>query len=157
MTRTGPVAGLARLRTGSPTSVKRLRMSAFGTSTSGGQTRLAASSVARAQGVFNVVGGLWPLVSLRTFEAVYGRKTDRYLEHTVGGLLVSVGLVQLASRNEQELVSARRIGIGTALTLLAIDAIYVPQGKMRWTYLQDALCEVGWLAAWAMTRKRSVT
>ena len=137
--------------------MKGLRNSTVVESISGARGRFAVSDIARAQGVFNVVGGLWPLVSLRTFEAVYGPKTDRYLEHTVAGLLVAIGLVQLAGRHEQELVAARRIGIGTAVTLLAIDAIYVPQGKMRWTYLQDALCEAGWIVAWSMTRGRSAT
>ena len=61
--------------------------------------------MAQAQGVFNVVGGLWPLVSMRTFEAVYGPKTDRWLVQTVGGLLTAIGATQLISRDPAQLRS----------------------------------------------------
>jgi hypothetical protein len=37
------------------------------------------SALARAHGVFNIVGGLWPMVNARSFEAVFGRKEDRWL------------------------------------------------------------------------------
>ncbi len=68
----------------------------------------------------------------------------------VGGLLLSVGIVQLASADSKEgLRFARQIGMATAVTLLTIDAIYIPKGEMRLTYLQDALCELGWLKAWS--------
>jgi hypothetical protein len=105
--------------------------------------------VALAQGLFNVVGGAWPIVSLRSFEFVYGKKKDIFLQKTVGGLLFSIGCVQLASADSPEQIpSVRRIGIVTALTLLAIDVVYIPRNQMRWTYWQDAVCEVGWVAAW---------
>ena len=106
--------------------------------------------VARAQGAFNLVGGLWPLLSMRSFEAVYGPKTDKWLERTVAGLLVTVGISQLLSRTDSELDIARLLGIGTATTLGAIDAIYVPRGRISPVYLQDLACEVGWVAAWLM-------
>ncbi|MFI6436586.1 hypothetical protein [Streptomyces sp. NPDC050759] len=78
--------------------------------------------VAVARGVFNVVGGLWPLVHLRSFEWIFGPKTDVWLQRTTGGLLVSAGLAQLAAApGPQGPVQARRIGLGTALTLLAVD------------------------------------
>ena len=38
------------------------------------------------------------------------------------------------------------------LTLLGIDLVYIPRREMRWTYWQDALCEIGWLAAWARSK-----
>ena len=109
--------------------------------------------VARWHGLFNLIGGAWPLVSLRSFEFVYGKKHDIFLQKTVGGLLFSIGCIQLAATDsEQELVSIRRLGIATAATLLAIDLIYIPRGEMRWTYWQDALCEIGWIAAWMRPR-----
>ncbi|MFI1720427.1 hypothetical protein [Streptomyces sp. NPDC020489] len=88
-----------------------------------------------AQGAFNVVGGLWPLVHLRSFEWVFGPKTDVWLQRTTGGLLVSAGLAQLAAAEDPHgSAHARRIGLGTALTLLAIDLLYVPKGRIRPTY-----------------------
>lgn len=86
---------------------------------------------------------------MRSFEWIYGRKRDVYLQKTVGGLLFSIGCIQLSAADAPaEMSSARRLGIATALTLLAIDLVYIPKGEMRWTYLQDAACEVGWTAAW---------
>jgi hypothetical protein len=111
--------------------------------------RSSATGIARAQGVFNILGGAWPIVSLRSFEFVYGKKRDIFLQKTVGGLLLSIGCVQLTAADSAEgLRVARRLGIATAVTLLAVDAFYIPKGDMRKTYLQDALCEAAWLAAW---------
>jgi hypothetical protein len=105
--------------------------------------------VARGQGLFNVVGGLWPIVSLDTFELIYGAKRDVFLQKTVGGLLLAVGSTQLAAGDTtEELRSMRRLGLATAATLLAIDLWYIPRRQMRWTYWQDAACELGWIVAW---------
>jgi hypothetical protein len=38
-----------------------------------------SKAVARLYGLFNVAGGLWPLVHLPSFEAVSGPGTDRWL------------------------------------------------------------------------------
>ncbi|OIK07817.1 hypothetical protein BIV23_02285 [Streptomyces monashensis] len=43
---------------------------------------------------------------------------------------------------------ARRAGVGTAVTLLAIDLLYVPRRRIRPTYLLDAAMQAGWLTAW---------
>ncbi|MFF3314659.1 hypothetical protein ACFYV5_04000 [Streptomyces sp. NPDC003035] len=106
-------------------------------------------TVARAQGLFNVVGGLWPVLSLRTFEAVYGRKADGWLQRTSGGLLASAGIsMLLAAPGPEGMRHARRTGIGTAVTLLAIDLAYVPRRRIPATYLMDAAKEAAWLACW---------
>ncbi|SNS70972.1 hypothetical protein [Actinomadura mexicana] len=105
--------------------------------------------LARAQGVFNVVGGAWPLVSRRSFEGIFGPKQDRWLQQTVAGLLVSAGCTQLrAEPSPAGLLQARRTGLGTAATLLAIDLVHVPRGRIRWTYLLDAALEAAWITAW---------
>ncbi|SEB84986.1 hypothetical protein [Streptomyces melanosporofaciens] len=109
-------------------------------------------SLAVAHGTFNVVGGLWPLLHLRSFEWVFGPKTDRWLQQAVGGLLVSNGVSQLVGATSAEgRTVARRVGLTTALTLLAIDLVYVPKGRIRPTYLLDAAMEAGWITAWLHT------
>jgi len=110
--------------------------------------------VATSHGLFNIVGGAWPLLSIRSFELIFGPKTDRWLEYTVAGLMVANGASQLAAARSGELASARWIGTGTAATLLAIDLVFVPSGRLRWTYLLDAAFEVGWLAWWDASRRR---
>ena len=105
--------------------------------------------LALTQGTFNLLGGLWPLVSMRTFEAVYGPKTDKWLEYTVAGLLVTMGTTQILSHSEKQLQLSRVLGIGIASTLLAVDLVNVPKGRISRMYLQDAACEMFFLAAWA--------
>ncbi len=125
-----------------------------------GRTRVRepADTVAVAHGAFNVVGGLWPLVHLRSFEWVFGPKTDVWLQMTTGGLLVSVGVAQLAAASDPRgAAQARRIGLGTALTLLAVDLVYVPRGRIRPTYLLDAAMQTGWIAAWLRTTPGKIT
>ncbi len=45
--------------------------------------------------MFNAVGGLWPLLHMRSFEQVLGPKTDRWLVRTVAGLMLASGLAQV--------------------------------------------------------------
>ncbi|GGR95256.1 MULTISPECIES: hypothetical protein [Streptomyces] len=111
--------------------------------------------VAVAHGAFNVVGGLWPLVHLRSFEWVFGPKTDVWLRMTTGGLLASAGLAQpAAAAGPGGPAHARRVGLGTALTLPAVDLAYVPRGRIRPTYLLDAVMQTGWITAWLRTSAR---
>jgi len=119
---------------------------------------MTARSVARVHGWFNVANGLWPLVHLGSFERVFGPKTDEWLVYTVGGLMLSAGCVQLSAGDSTEGNRlARRIGLGAAITLLAIDMIYVPAGRIRPTYLIDAAVEATLIAAWAQTYRARVS
>lgn len=114
---------------------------------------LSPLGVARAHGVFNILGGAWPIVGLSSFEFVYGKKADVFLQKTVGGLLLSIGVVQISSEDSvSSLSTIRRLGLSTAVTLLAIDLVYIPRGEMRKTYIQDAICELGWIAAWGRSK-----
>lgn len=106
--------------------------------------------LSRTQGWFYVVGGLWPLLHMPSFEAVFGPKIDRWLVRTVAGLLVANGLTQLATEDDAFSVrQSRRLGLGTAAALAAIDLYYVPRHRIRRTYLLDAVAEVGFILAWA--------
>jgi len=102
----------------------------------------------RAHGVANLVGGVWPLVHLRSFEMVFGPKADRWLVKTVSGLLVVNGFTQLTASSPSTVRQARRLGAGTAAVLAAIDLCYVSTGRISKMYLVDAAVEVGWLLAW---------
>jgi hypothetical protein len=104
--------------------------------------------------VFNVAGGLWPLVSMRSFEAVLGPKTDRWLVRTVAALMLSNGVSQLrAAASPDGLVHARRIGVGTAATLGTVDLVYAPAGRISKVYLLDAVAEWAWVVAWSRARR----
>ena len=110
---------------------------------------LQPSLMSKTHGAFNIAGGLWPLLHLRSFEAVFGPKVDRWLVYTVAGLLASVGYAQVKAGTSREWTHARRLGLATATTLLVIDVVYVPRGRLKWTYLIDAAGEAILLLGWA--------
>src|SRR3954453_11317540 len=88
--------------------------------------------------------GLWPLLHIRSFEMVFGPKTDRWLVKTVAGLLMVNGITQLTtSSTAGGGRQACRLGVGTAAVLAAIDLVYVPAGRISKMYLVDAAIEVG--------------
>lgn len=111
-----------------------------------------ARALARLHGWANVAGGVWPLVHMRSFEAVTGPKVDKWLVRTVAGLLVANGLVQVRSTGSRDgLRAARAVGLGTAATLAAIDLVYAPRRRISRVYLVDAALELAILAAWLGT------
>lgn len=119
---------------------------------------MSAFTLARLQGAANVIGGLWPLLHLKSFEVVFGPKTDRWLVKTVSGLLVVNGLAQLEATSAPESIAqARRLGIGTAAVLAMIDLIYAPIGRISKMYLADAVVEVSWIVAWCLPQNRAGT
>ena len=88
-----------------------------------------------------------------SFERVFGPKTDRWLVRTVAGLLVTNGIAQLrAQRSAEGLAQARRLGLGTATTLAAVDLVYGATGRISRVYLLDAALELAWIAAWSRRR-----
>jgi hypothetical protein len=110
--------------------------------------------LAWCHGLYNVLGGLWPLVHMASFQAVTGPKADQWLVRTVGGLMAVNGAAQLAAdRSAGSLQQARRIGMGTAVVLGAISLIYGSRGRISKIYLLDAALEGVWIAAWTTTAR----
>lgn len=104
------------------------------------------------QGAVYVLTGVWPLLSMRTFLAVTGPKTDLWLVKTVGALVAVVGAALLLAAYRHEYVPA--IGLlaaGAAASLAAVDVVYVAQRRIGRVYLLDApgeaLLVVLWLVA----------
>ena len=117
---------------------------------------MKAVTLARTHGVANVIGGLWPLLHLKSFEAVFGPKVDRWLVKTVSGLLVVNGMTLLGTTSSPESVAqARRLGVGTAAVLAMIDLVYAPIGRISKMYLADAAVEIGWIVVWCLLRDRA--
>ena len=108
--------------------------------------------LALGQGAFYLMTGVWPLVSLRTFERVTGPKTDRWLVKTVGVLVTVIGMVLLvAGRRRRVSDEVVQLAVGSAAGLASIDTIYRLRGRIATVYLLDALVELvligGWLRA----------
>ena len=100
------------------------------------------------QGLYFFVTGVWPLVSIGTFQKVTGPKTDLWLVKTVGVIVAIIGAaLALASLRGDRAPSIILLGMGSAVGLAAIDVIYVSKRVISPIYLLDALVELilmGW-------------
>jgi hypothetical protein len=113
--------------------------------------------MAKAQGLFYLTTGLWPLVHMPSFELLLGRKEEHWLVHTVSGLLIATGASQLRTGpTPSAIAAARRTGVGTALSLALIDLRYAAPGRISRMYLVDALIESAWLLGWARVTRDPV-
>jgi hypothetical protein len=107
------------------------------------------------QGAFFLATGVWPLISMRTFEKMTGPKTDDWLVKTVG---VSVGVTgatlmtgALRGHVKPELFV---LGAGSAFALGAVDVAYVAKGTISPIYLADAAAESAFVAGWLLLYAR---
>src|SRR5215212_7107379 len=90
-----------------------------------------AVRLARLQAIFYVATGVWPFVSMRTFEAVTGPKVDRWLVKTVGALVAVIGCaLALASRRRQLAPEIVLVAAGSAAALATIDTVYVARRRI---------------------------
>ncbi|HEY7519967.1 MAG TPA: hypothetical protein VIE36_16895 [Methylomirabilota bacterium] len=109
------------------------------------------------QGVYFLLTGLWPLVSMRTFEAVTGPKVDRWLVKTVGVLVAVIGASLLADARHPSRGS-RVLGVGSAAALGGVDVVYSLRGRISKIYLLDAVLEALLVGLWAARgRGRRIT
>jgi hypothetical protein len=105
--------------------------------------------VARIQGAYFLLTGVWPLLHIRSFEAVTGPKRDRWLVKMVGLLAASIGVTLLAgSRRRVTSRETRVLAITSAVSFAAIDVWYAARGRIAPIYLADAVVELGLLGAW---------
>jgi len=122
--------------------------------TASGLARLAV-----AQGAFYVATGVWPIVHLRSFEAVTGPKLEGWLVKTVGVLIAAIGGTLLsAGRRRRVVPEEAALAMGSAAALAAVDVFYVARRRISPVYLLDAVAETALVAAWAalLARRRTV-
>jgi hypothetical protein len=119
------------------------------------RTEPLSSGLAVAQGAFYVATGVWPIVHLRSFEAVTGPKPEGWLVKTVGALIAVVGGTLLAAglrrRVPPELML---LATGSAASLAAVDLVYSPQ-RISPVYLLDAVAEGVLLTGWCVAAARA--
>lgn len=110
-------------------------------------------SVWIAHTAYDVVGGIWALFGIESFQKVTGRKTDVWLVKTVALLILVVG-VMIGSAGIRKRVTPEVAGVavGSGAALTAIDVYYASRGRISKVYLLDGLANailiVGWVLAW---------
>jgi hypothetical protein len=108
--------------------------------------------VARIQGLYFFVFGVWPLLSMGTFLRVTGPKTDLWLVKTVGTILAVIGAVLIYSQINAEVnTSIMILAIGSALSLALIEVIYVVKRVISPIYLGDAIIELIFIGWWILS------
>jgi len=109
------------------------------------------NALAIGQGVYFAATGIWPIVDMRSFEAVTGPKVDKWLVRTVGVLVAAIGGA-LISAGARRAVTPEIAGlaIGSAAGLVLIDVIYASRGRISKIYLADAAAEAAVITAWAL-------
>lgn len=118
----------------------------------------ASQRVLMGQGVFYVFSGVWPILSLRTFEAVTGPKTDGWLVKTVGGLIASVGATLVRGARRRDVASETIfLGASSAGVLGFASLWFAMRGRISKIYLLDAAVEFGIVAAHVRARRASAS
>lgn len=105
--------------------------------------------VALLQGLYFFLTGIWPLVSIDTFQMVTGPKTDLWLVRTVGVLIAVIGAVLLAAvwrrRATAEVVL---LALASAVSLIGVDVMFVLRQVIDRIYLLDAAAEAVLVVLW---------
>ena len=106
--------------------------------------------LALTRGVYYLPAGIWPLVSIGTFQRVTGPKVDLWLVKTAGVLITAIGVVLTrAGARRQIPVDIPLLAVGSAVGLTGIDVVYVARRRIAPIYLLDAAAEVALLLCWA--------
>ena len=114
-----------------------------------------STALGYGQGLYYLITGVWPLLSMRTFEAVTGPKADKWLVKTVGVLVGIVGAVLMLSARRRFVAPEHALlAAGSAAGLAAIDTVYATRGRISKVYLLDAVVEIALVAAWALATTR---
>jgi hypothetical protein len=104
-----------------------------------------ADALAVAQGAFYVATGVWPLLHMRSFEAV----------KTVGALIGVAGVVMtMAGLRRRVTPEIALLAAGSAAALATVDVVYTRKGVIRPVYLLDAVAEAGLVGAWTAAAAR---
>jgi hypothetical protein len=114
-----------------------------------------ATWIARVQGWFYLLTGLWAIVDIDSFQRVTGPKLDLWLVKTVGVLIIVIGASLLAAARERRYgAHVLVLAVGSALGLAGIDLVYALGGRISPIYLLDAAAEIVLAVLWGIARTR---
>ena len=116
------------------------------------RTKANLRRLGTVHGGYYLVTGIWPVMSLRTFEWVTGPKADGWLVKTVGLLAGVIGLSVLRTSTVEGRHPDRALVVGAPLAFAAVDTFYVARGRIRRVYLLDAAVELFLAWRWSTGR-----
>jgi hypothetical protein len=95
----------------------------------------------RLLALYYLVTGIWPIVHLRSFYAVTGRKREGWLVQTFGALIAGTGAVLAQKRTGAGRDVQERVAVGAGVALIASELIFVARRRISPIYLADAVLE----------------
>ncbi len=119
-----------------------------------GPTADLPSMVISVQVAYDLVTGMWPLLSMRSFEALSGPKHDDWLVRTVGALAVVIGGSILIAQRRGHQAAMAPLGLGSAVAFATVDVVGVLRGPLRPIYLADAVMQGVFSVAWLLRSGR---
>lgn len=107
------------------------------------------------QGGYYLLTGIWPLISISTFERVTGQKADDWLVQTVGVLAGAIGIVLLSGlRRATPVFEVRLLFVLAAIGFLSVDVVFWARGIISKIYLLDAAEQAVALMLFLLTVRR---
>ncbi len=104
-------------------------------------------------GIYFLVTGIWPLLSIGTFQRVTGPKTDLWLVKIVGVLITVIGaVIAVAGIRNQITPEIKSLAVASAAGLAGIDTVYATRGRISPIYLADAVAELCLILVWLFVR-----
>src|SRR3954468_5312146 len=112
--------------------------------------RPPAARVALLHGGYCLAMGLWPIVSLKTFEMATGPKLEGWLTRGVGVCLANIGsAIGAAGARGKVARELRVLGASTALSFAAMDFWYAGvRRRILRVYLGNGAVQLAFAAAW---------
>lgn len=111
------------------------------------------------QSGFYIVMGVWPIISMHSFEAVTGPKTDDWLVQTVGLLAAAIGVSLLVGVwRSQPSPETLTLSVTAAAAFACVDVVFVIRRIISPIYLVDAVIEgmvLLFLAATSRSRRHT--
>jgi hypothetical protein len=105
--------------------------------------------IAFGQGFYYAITAIWPFVDMHSFLLVTGSKTDLWLVHTVGALILVISLPLLSSAFRKTTSNdVILLGISACIALASVDIYYVARRVIAPIYLGDAVIELVLLGVW---------
>ena len=114
----------------------------------------ATELLRKAHGAYLLFGGAWPLVHMRSFEAITGPKPDEFLVRTVAMLLLLVVGILLRQRTAPWERSAVHMAVGTLIVLGLVDITSAAGGWIWKVYYADGAMHLLFATAWLLQLAR---
>ncbi len=113
--------------------------------------------IAKLQGIYWVITGIWPLLHMPSFLWVTGPKNDLWLVRTVAVLILIIGLVlMMAGFRKRVTAEIKWLGILSAAGLTIVDVYYSLADVISNIYLLDALAEFILIVLWLLAGQRGM-